>query len=133
MELNIKSVPHQATSYEITKLLSTEVLHTDEFFDRDDPSSRPMNFIVQLAPSGFGIQNAGHGQLLLPTPKQGLAFLRWVREHPLTIHGRKLWFEKSGKKLTPAMKEQLQKAPFIDPDINEERKRWSLYQAIFEL
>jgi RNA-dependent RNA polymerase len=77
---------------------------------------------VILDRADFGVQNKGTGCLILPTPKVGEKFLRLVRENPIRIHGKKLWFSKSGRKPTHALKQQLLKAPYVDPDIDEERQ-----------
>ncbi|EIN07212.1 RdRP-domain-containing protein [Punctularia strigosozonata HHB-11173 SS5] len=123
MELCIERVPHTATVYEVTKLLAAQALHTEAFIDRDDPMSRLMNFKVFLEPAGYGVQNKGYGYLVLPTAKAAEKFLRLARDNPIRMNGRKLWFSKSGKKPTKAIIQQLLKAPYVDPDIDEERQR----------
>jgi RNA-dependent RNA polymerase len=123
MELNIKYINFEASQWDVTKAIAA-VLHTE--FPKLTQGNRPLNFKVKLNKSkAGGVGNDGSGKLFLPSHKAGQAFLDWFRNGgSIKIRGSKLkFFCCSGKpSISRGLKMELEKAPYIDPDIDEKRE-----------
>lgn len=136
MDLNIVFLPYGVNEWTITRIIAT-ILHSEEFAPRQqDPHAvdRPINFRVKLNPSkAGGVGNDGSGILTLPTDSIGSKFLNWVKATPIKIEGKKIKFYRRGYP-PPGLAITLDKTPYINPDIEEERhqKLWDL-QDLFRL
>jgi RNA-dependent RNA polymerase len=125
MELNIKYIDFEASQWEVTKAIAA-VLHTE--FPKLTPGENPrrLNFKVKLnASQAGGVGNDGTGQLFLPSRKAGQAFLGWFKDGgSIKVRGSKLKFFGGGGRpsITQGLKMELEKAPYIDPDIDEKRE-----------
>ncbi|KAH9952081.1 RdRP-domain-containing protein [Amylocystis lapponica] len=121
MELELADIPFEATVWDVKRALG-EVLHSDEFFNPTDPKDRPLNFQVKLNPGRGGVQNNGHGTLVLPNRKTSDKFMRWLHEddHSVRVDDHSLRFFRSKKKPPAYLTLTLEKTPYLDPNIEEE-------------
>jgi RNA-dependent RNA polymerase len=130
MDLNIVFLPFDVNEWTVTRTVAT-IIHSEEFAPRrrdENAVERPINFRVKLNPSkAGGVGNDGSGILTLPTAEIGLKFLNWVKDRPLKIEGKKVKFYRRGNP-PPGLALTLDKTPYIDPDIEEQRqeKIWDL-------
>lgn len=125
MDLAIIYLPCDVNDWDVTRAIAV-VLHSDEFAPRrQDPYAvdRPINFRVKLNLSkAGGVGNDGTGTLTLPTPDAGNKFLKWVKESPIKIAGKKVKFYRCG----PPRRDiavTLEKTPYINPDLEEEHQK----------
>jgi RNA-dependent RNA polymerase len=135
MDLGIVYLPSGVNEWTVTRYIAA-VLHSDEFTPRrhQDMNSvdRPINFRVKLNLSkAGGVGNDSTGTLTLPTIEVGNKFLRWVKETPIKIEGKKVKFFRHGSP-HKALALTLDKTPYINPDIEEERhqKLWDLQDLL---
>jgi RNA-dependent RNA polymerase len=126
MEFIIRNVDFEVTEYEVTKKIA-EVLHARPgpfVSDADAAAQQPerlINFRVMLE----GVRNKGSGFLRLPSKEVGLKFRRLVDgEDGVTIKvGKKrLKFIPTNKYIPNEILVTLAKAPYVDPDIAQERQ-----------
>jgi len=132
MDLRIKHLPSDVNEWTVTRAIA-QVLHADDFAHRSDDSERLVNFKVKLNPSQQGgVRNDGTGILTLPQANLALKFLAWVRDSPIKIDKKKIIFYKSNIKPWQGVSQTLQKTPYINPDIEEERQRrlYGLQEAL---
>lgn len=123
MILEIKRVPTQASRATVTKAIAA-VLHSDDFRRIPDPDERLTNFQVHLNESPLGgVRNNGTGTLTLPTSKLARDFGRFVHKNPIVIEGEQLKFFASDHKEPIGVTMTLEKTPYIDPDLEEERQQ----------
>ncbi|KAF9469267.1 RNA dependent RNA polymerase-domain-containing protein [Collybia nuda] len=135
MDFGIVYLPSGVDEWTVTRCIA-DVLHSDEFAPRRHQKQgvvdRPVNFRVKLNPSkAGGIGNDGTGTLTLPTTEVANHFLKWVKQTPIKIEGKKVKFFRHG----PAYKAlalTLDKTPYINPDIEQERaqKLWDLQDLL---
>ena len=76
-----------------------------------------------MAP-GQGAQNGGTGSLILPNRKIGDKLLKWAYEQQNAIYvgGRKIRLYRSKQKPGRGLKEQLEKTPYLAPELEEKRE-----------
>jgi RNA-dependent RNA polymerase len=128
MILDIKRVPTQASRATVTKAIAG-VLHSDDFMRYPDPEERLTNFQVHLNESPLGgVRNNGSGTLTLPSNKLGRDFMRFVIRNPIILDDQQLKFFPSDHKEHIGVTMTLEKTPYIDPDLEEERQ-----QKLYEL
>lgn len=123
-EFNIRNLDTKATKYTVIKHIA-EVLHQCPGPFVTDEDQRPPNFDLKLGEGVFGsIRNDGTGTLTL-TKEAGKKFYRLYRQREIVIKisGRELKFYPSDKVPRRDLTLTLQKAPFIDPDIEEDRQQ----------
>jgi RNA-dependent RNA polymerase len=134
MDLAIIYLSNSLNEWDVTRAIAL-VLHSEEFAPRrQDPYAvdRPINFRVKLNPSkAGGVGNDGSGTLTLPTVEAGQKFLRWVKDNPIKLEGKKLKFFRHG----PALKYlalTLDKTPYMNPDLEEEHQKrvWELQDLL---
>lgn len=74
-----------------------------------------------------GVQNNGSGTLVLPSHKIGDKLIKWMnsRSHKITVNGTNLRLHRSPKFKTHLLQvaQTLEKTPYLDPDIEEEREK----------
>ncbi|KAF5386830.1 hypothetical protein D9615_001534 [Tricholomella constricta] len=125
MDLKIVYLPYDVNEWTVTRKVAT-ILHSEEFAPRrrdENAVDRPINFRVKLNPSkAGGVGNDGSGFLTLPTNEIGFKFLNWVKDSPLRIEGKKIKFYMHGSP-PPYLALTLDKTPYINPDIEEERQQ----------
>lgn len=135
MDLGILYLPSEVNEWTVTRCIAS-VLHSDEFAPRrhkeQNAVDRPINFRVKLNPSkAGGVGNDSTGTLTLPTAEVGNKFLKWIKETPIRIEGKKVRFVKHGFP-HKGLALTLDKTPYINPDIEEERtqKLWDLQDLL---
>ncbi|KAF8844823.1 RdRP-domain-containing protein [Paxillus ammoniavirescens] len=125
MEFNIKNIDFKADEWEVTKAIAGQVLHKCPGPFVAGPDERLPNFKVQLNMSeAGGVQNDGSGTLTV-TRKHGGKFLRLNKngEISVTVKEKKLRFIGPNNNPIPRwLALELEKAPFIDPDIAKDRQ-----------
>ncbi|THU88603.1 RdRP-domain-containing protein [Dendrothele bispora CBS 962.96] len=125
MDILMRYLPTTINEWDLTRRLAL-VLHSDPFLQPTEPDERfqKLNFRVSLTPSkAGGVRNDGTGVLTLPSQIIGYSFLDYVKEKPLKIEGKRVKFFKKGDRdgVPPKwITQTLQKAPYIDPGIEEE-------------
>ncbi|KAI6116669.1 RNA dependent RNA polymerase-domain-containing protein, partial [Pisolithus croceorrhizus] len=125
MEFSISNVHTQATAYTVTKAIADQVLHKCPGLFLADSEQRLPNFAVTLNPDGRGgVRNDGTGTLTL-TAAIGERFLELYNRGNITVtvNGRQLRFHPSERTVDVSLEMRLERAPFIDPDIEQERQR----------
>jgi RNA-dependent RNA polymerase len=122
MDIDIRYVPSQANKWTVTRKIA-EVLHSDEFRRPGDSDERPTNFHVQLNESSLGgVRNNSTGILTVPSATLGHRFLNFVHHSPIWIDGQKIRFFRSNQPPDRSLAVTLEKTPYINPDIEEERQ-----------
>ncbi|KAI6013233.1 RNA dependent RNA polymerase-domain-containing protein [Pisolithus marmoratus] len=125
MEFYISHVPTRATEYTVTKAIADQVLHKCPGLFLADRQQRLPNFKVTLNPDDRGgVRNNGTGALTLTTAI-GAEFLALYNQGNITamVDGRQLVFHPSGRPVDAGLEMTLERAPFIDPDIAQERQK----------
>jgi RNA-dependent RNA polymerase len=121
MELDIKRIPEQASRCTVIKAIA-RILHSEDFRRSPEPDERPANFQVKLNESKLGgVRNNGSGVLTL-MPELGRRFWKYTATTPVLVDGQKLKFFITDRKPPPGLAMTLEKAPYIDPDQEEERQ-----------
>ncbi|KAG7448123.1 RdRP-domain-containing protein [Guyanagaster necrorhizus] len=120
MNIHLNYLPTTVNEWDVTRSLA-KVLHSDEFHPVHE-NERQLNFKVKLNPSKMGgVRNDGTGFLQLPTEAIGRKFLRWAKETPIRIEGKKIKVYGKGH-IRDYEALTLQRTPFVNPDIEEEWK-----------
>ncbi|KAI6110431.1 RNA dependent RNA polymerase-domain-containing protein [Pisolithus croceorrhizus] len=125
MEFSISNVHTRATAYTVTKAIADQVLHRRPGLFLAGSEQRLPNFSVTLNPDGRGgVRNDGTGTLTL-TAAIGERFLELYNQGNITVtvNGGQLRFHPSGRTVDASLEMQLERAPFIDPGIEQERQR----------
>ncbi|KAI6030049.1 RNA dependent RNA polymerase-domain-containing protein [Pisolithus marmoratus] len=125
MEFYISHVPTRATEYTVTKAIADQVLHKCPGLFLADRQQRLPNFKVTLnLDDRGGVRNNGTGALTLTTAI-GAEFLALYNQGNITamVDGRQLVFHPSGRPVDAGLEMTLERAPFIDPDIAQERQK----------
>ncbi|KAH7923477.1 RdRP-domain-containing protein [Leucogyrophana mollusca] len=124
MEFDIRNVDFETNEWAVTKAVAA-VLHACPGPFVSDPEQKPINFRVKLNPGHSGVRNDGTGRLILPS-KIGSRFARWLKspESNQIRAGRKmLKFFRNGNHVPKDLAMTLEKALYIDPDLDQERQR----------
>ncbi|KAI6035723.1 RNA dependent RNA polymerase-domain-containing protein, partial [Pisolithus marmoratus] len=124
MEFAIWNVHTQATKYDVTKAIADQVLHKCPGLFVTDSEQRLPNFCVELNASECGgVRNDGTGTFTL-TKATGRRFLQLYRQGEISVivNEKKLKFRPSKEQVTAATEMTLEKAPYIDPDIERQRQ-----------
>lgn len=131
MDVRIKYLPSGVNEWDVTRAVA-KILHSEEFAPISD-DERLINFKVKLNPSlAGGVRNDGTGTLTLPTTNVGNKFLNFVRDTPIKLEGKKVKFYKQEREPPKWLALTLDKTPYIDPNIEEERqqKLWDLQDQL---
>ncbi|KAH7908760.1 RNA dependent RNA polymerase-domain-containing protein [Hygrophoropsis aurantiaca] len=124
MQFDIRNVDFETNEWAVTKALAT-ILHACPGPFASDSDERRVNFKVTLNPGHSGVRNDGSGLLTLP-PTIGPKFMRWLkspRYTPIHVGGKILKFYRNSNPIPKGLVMELEKAPYIDPDIDQERQR----------
>ncbi|PFH51174.1 hypothetical protein AMATHDRAFT_3305 [Amanita thiersii Skay4041] len=128
MEIGLAYVPTTFSQWDFVRLLQP-ILHSEEF---SPPDQRLMNFKVKLNESTLGMyRNSGTGTLTLPTESDAKKLVKWTKLNPIIFENTKIKFYIKGHAKDHIAK-RVTKAPFIDPNIAEERqlKLWDLQDML---
>ncbi|KAL4067761.1 RNA dependent RNA polymerase-domain-containing protein [Scleroderma citrinum] len=123
MEFDIRNVDTKATKYMVTKCIA-EVLHKCPGPFVTDEDQRLPNFEVTLNEGNIGgIRNDGTGTFTVTRPV-GNKFYRLyrLREIAILVGDRELRFYPNSKPVKRNLALTLEKAPFINPDIEQKRQ-----------
>ncbi|KAI6013327.1 RNA dependent RNA polymerase-domain-containing protein [Pisolithus microcarpus] len=125
MEFAIWNLDTRATEYDVTKAIAEQVLHKCPGLFVTDSEQRLPNFQVKLnANECGGIRNDGTG-IFTVTKGIGKRFSQLYHrdEISVTVNERKLKFRPTRGNVAMVLEMTLEKAPFIDPDIERERQK----------
>lgn len=124
MEFFIKNVDFKADEWEVTAAIA-KLLHLCPGHFVTGPKDRLPNFRVTLnkSPAG-GIRNDGSGTFTM-TKSEGNSFQRLNKEDQISIQvrGKGLRFIPNGNAVETSLILELEKSPFVDPDIAKDRAR----------
>ncbi|TCD64916.1 hypothetical protein EIP91_003452 [Steccherinum ochraceum] len=120
MELDLTSVDHSASLWDVKRAVGA-VLHSNVFYNPDDPKSQRINFDVKLNEGITATRNNGTGKLILPSPLIGNKFLRIIRDHgtAIAVNGRKIFFARTGKPADRQLITRLAITPYVAPELEE--------------
>ncbi|KIJ69127.1 hypothetical protein HYDPIDRAFT_23984 [Hydnomerulius pinastri MD-312] len=124
MEFDIRNLDFKANEWEVTKQIA-EVLHKCPGPFVTGPEERLPNFQVHLNMSeAGGVQNNGTGTLTV-TRKLSSKFINLQKHNEISVvvGGKKLKFYPTSNKVAQWLQITLEKAPFINPDIAQDRQR----------
>ncbi|KAI0029220.1 RdRP-domain-containing protein [Vararia minispora EC-137] len=125
MEFTIRGVDHDATKFEVQRIIQN-VLHGPDVYDPQDPhyKGRLPNFMVKLNPSHVGREHDGSGTLVVPR-RLGDRFREWLASpmNRILVRGHKVRFIKSPRKVSQEERQVLENALYIGPDQEEKRHR----------
>ncbi|KAI8980167.1 RdRP-domain-containing protein [Trametes punicea] len=124
MEIQVSDLSYSATKWEVKRAFAA-VLHKEPFFHADVHKARPINFEVQFREPGPGsLPNNGTAVLILPDRMLGDRFFRWAIQpgNRIRVLGRKVWLQTRDVRPPRGLVETLNKTPFIDPTLEEERE-----------
>lgn len=125
MEFYIRNVDFKADEWEITTAIADQVLHVCPGLFVPKPEERLPNFRVRLNKSqAGGVQNDGTGAFTL-TKSHGKKFKRLNEKGDISVvvKGKKLKFFPNTNPVGYSLQLELEKAPFIDPEIARDRGR----------
>jgi RNA-dependent RNA polymerase len=120
MEIELKRISIDADQYDIRKAVAL-VLHGPDLYDPNDKDNkgRKPNFQIVLGVSPAGRLHNGSA-ILRVTSKLGQKLLRWHREsvadNTVVVCGRPLRIFNANQKVPFDVKQELEKARYIDPD-----------------
>ncbi|KAG8217645.1 RNA dependent RNA polymerase-domain-containing protein [Butyriboletus roseoflavus] len=125
MEFSIRHIDFKADEWEITTAIAGQVLHVCPGLFVANPEERLPNFKVRLNKSqAGGVQNDGTGEFTL-TKSLGKKFKRLNEKGHIevVVREKKLKFFPNTNTVGKSLLLELEKAPFIDPDIARDRGR----------
>lgn len=125
MEFSIRNVDFKADEWEIASAIASQVLHVSPGLFVTNPEERLPNFKVRLNKSqAGGVQNDGTGVFTL-TKSLGKRFKRLNEKGQIdvVVRGKKLRFLPNTNAVGKSLSLELEKAPFIDPEIARDRGR----------
>lgn len=125
MEFCIRNIDFKADEWEVTTAIAGQVLHLCPGLFITDPGERLPNFKVRLNKSqAGGVQNDGTGTFTLTKPLgKKFKHLNEKGHINVAVKGKKLKFFLNPNTVKIALVLELEKAPFIDPDIARDRGR----------
>ncbi|KAF9236238.1 RNA dependent RNA polymerase-domain-containing protein [Melanogaster broomeanus] len=124
MEFDIRNIDFKADKWQIMKAIAAQVLHKSPGPFVAGPDDPLPNFNVQLEMREDTVLHNGYGVLTV-TRKVGQKFLPLNRNHEISVkvHGRKLKFFPNDNLVKWTLVLELEKVPFIHPDIAQDRQR----------
>jgi RNA-dependent RNA polymerase len=125
MEFSIKNVHFKADEWEVTAAIADQILHVCPGLFVTGPKERLPNFKVILNKKpACGIQNDGTGALTM-TKSEGRKFQRFDEKDQISIKvkGKRLKFFPTRNAVEMPLVLELEKAPFVDPEIARDRAR----------
>jgi len=126
MEFELKWIHVDADIYDVRKAVQ-EVIHGPELYDPNnkDNKGRTPNFEVEMGISPAGRIHNGTAVLRLPGGL-GQKLFKWYREseeHRIVVKGRPLRLFKTYNHVPADVKQVLEKALYIDPELDKRRTR----------
>nr|KAF9074881.1 RNA dependent RNA polymerase-domain-containing protein [Rhodocollybia butyracea] len=118
MDIAIRNVPRNTDKWQVALELA-KVLHNHPF--KQPRPDRPLNFHVRLFHHPDGTLK-GDGILSVPYRSIGRQFLWHVKDNRIKIRGQKLSFKDKHSQPTDKETAMLQKAPWMDPLMEQERE-----------
>lgn len=125
MEFVIRNIDFKADEWEITTAVASQVLHVPSGLFATSPEERLPNFQVRLnARQAGGVQNDGSGTFTL-TKLLGKKFKRLNEKGQINVvvREKRLKFYPSTNTVEKSLSLELEKAPFINPEIARDRGR----------
>lgn len=123
MEFDINAIDFDADVYDVRKAVEL-VLHGPDLYDPNDPNNkgRKPNFEVILGESRAGRIHDGTG-ILRVTNIVGNRLHQWIRDkNKIPVKGRDLRLFRTSRKVSPLVKQQLEKALYVGPEKEKQRK-----------
>jgi RNA-dependent RNA polymerase len=123
MEFDIKAIDFGADVYDVRKAVEL-VLHGPDLYDPNDPKNkgRKPNFEVILGESPAGGIHDGTG-ILRVSNIVGNRLHRWIMDkNKILAKGRALRLFRTSRKVSPLVKQQLEKALYVGPEKEKQRK-----------
>jgi RNA-dependent RNA polymerase len=125
MEFDIKAVDFDADVYDVRKAVEL-VLHGPDLYDPNDPKNkgRKPNFEVILGERPAGRIHDGTG-ILRVSNIVGNRLYQWIKDsdrHKIIVKGRALRLFRTSRKVSPLVKQQLEKALYVGPEKEKQRK-----------
>ncbi|KAI6122348.1 RNA dependent RNA polymerase-domain-containing protein [Pisolithus croceorrhizus] len=124
MEFAVWNLDTRATQYDVTKAIAEQVLHKCPGLFVTDSEQRLPNFKVELnANECGGVRNDGTGTFTV-TKGIGKRFSQLYHRDEISVivNERKLKFRPTRGNVDTGVEMTLEKAPFIDPDIERQRQ-----------
>lgn len=127
MELFISNIPYTADDVQLQRCLAT-VLHSPEYLFYHGTRPGQMNFRVEIMPDRKGLRkHRGLGKLTLPSSNVGERFLRDYGDpqprYRLNLLARPLRFALSNRPVRRDIVEELNRMPYVDPEIKARQER----------
>lgn len=125
MEFSIANVHYRADEWEVTATIAAQVLHVCPGLFVTGPKERLPNFKVTLnMKPACGVQNDGTGTLTM-TKSEGrkFQFFNERRQIFVKVRGKRIKFIPTKNVVGVALILELEKAPFVDPEIARDRAR----------
>lgn len=125
MEFDIKSIDFDADVYDVRKAVEL-ILHGPDLYDPNDPKhkGRKPNFEVILNERPAGRIHDGTG-ILRVTNIVGNRLHKWIMDsnkNKIVLKRRALRLFRTSRKVSPLEKQQLEKALYVGPEKEEQRK-----------
>ncbi|KAF9458199.1 RNA-directed RNA polymerase 2 [Collybia nuda] len=126
MEVFMYNISFSATNNEVTSRLA-DILHNPPY--TNNASSLALNFDTRLFKDKRGRRmHSGNGALTLPSPEIAIQFLAEYGEYSPPLKscfagGRRIKFIQSKNLARPDILASIQRRPYIEPKIREERER----------
>jgi RNA-dependent RNA polymerase len=125
MEIEIKAIHFDADVYDVRKAVEL-VIHSPELYDPNDPNNkgRKPNFEVELGESPAGRIHNGTG-IIRVSVRVGNKLLKWLKDsdkNKILVKGRALRLFRTTLKVSPLVKQRLEKAFYIGPEKEKKRK-----------
>jgi len=126
MEFELKWIHVDADIYDVRKAVQ-EVIHGPELYDPNNKENkgRKPNFEVVLGTSPAGRIHNGTAALRLPG-WLGQKLFKWYKDsekHRITVKGRALRLFRTDNQVPPDVRQVLEKALYIDPELDKRRTR----------
>ncbi|KIK67671.1 hypothetical protein GYMLUDRAFT_215812 [Collybiopsis luxurians FD-317 M1] len=118
-EIIIQNIPHVVDRWDLIKAVAN-CLHKPPF--RQPRPDRKLNFILYLFQNERGGVHNGSGVLKVPSGKIARQFLEQVKRQPIKLGGSKIRFRDRNRWTSNRETATLQKAPFVDPDLEKDRQ-----------
>ncbi len=131
MEIELKRISYDADIYDVRKAVEL-VLHGPDLYDPNaqENKGRKPNFEIVMGESPAGRLHNGTA-ILRVTSSLGLRLLRWHREEDnnIVVCGRPLRIFNAHNKVAPDVRQTLEKARYVEPDLDRLRTQKEDYAS----